>query len=131
MKLSLIGSIKIDSRWRKKLFEHNLQSLKPIDSPISWRMNIVGKYAPFCRKKIEDTNGGSLITIDDNLPYYQLIKNQLQNIRGNLVLFWMEDHWFLCSNKRLFFYLLHEFEKSDAEILTISHLMTSWERKPL
>lgn len=129
MKLSLVGSIKIDSRWRKKLFIHSLFSLGPILPLLSWRLNIVGKYASFAKKKIFNLDKNALITIDDDSSYYNIIKSQIQNSESNLVFFWQEDHWFLCSNNNLFLYLLSEFQKSDAEVLTISHLTSSWKVK--
>ena len=129
MKLSLIGSVKIDSRWRKKLFIYSLFSLGPILPLLSWRLNIVGKYASFAKKEIFNLDKNALITIDDDSSYYNIIKSQIQNSESNLVFFWQEDHWFLCSNNNLFLYLLSEFQKSEAEVLTISHLMSSWEVK--
>lgn len=131
MKLSLIGSIKVDSWQRKKLFIHSLTSLSPILSLISWQLNIVGKYADFTRKEIINLCHDAMITINNNDSYYRIIKNQIKNSESDFIFFWQEDHWFLCSNENLFFYLLDEFSKSQAEILTVSHLITSWERKSL
>lgn len=126
-----MGSVKINSIWRKKLFEYNLISLEPISSCVSWRFNVVGKYSNYVKDEITSNYKDSIITTDDATPYYQLIKDQIQNSNSDLVLFWLEDHLFLCSNKNLFLYLLHKFNESNAEILTISHLLTSWKRKPI
>jgi hypothetical protein len=131
MKISIIGSIKIDSRHRKKLFVHSLQSLKPISSLLCWRLNIIGKYADFARKNILNSYGDSVITVDDATSNYELLKDQIQKSESNIILFWQEDHWFLCPNKNLFLYLLQKFIESKAEILTISHLTISWEAKCL
>lgn len=136
MELSIIGSIKVDSRLRKKLFTYSLASLESVSSLLSWQLNIVGKYANFARKAISevqlptvDRDKDRLVTINDDSSYYQIIKNQIKNSESNLLFFWQEDHWFLCPQKNLFLYLLDEFSKSKAEILTISHLITSWEAK--
>lgn len=131
MKLSVIGSVKIDSRWRKKLFFHNLESLKPISSLLSWRVNIVGRYADWATKGILSSYKDATVTNDDDSSYYDVTKNQIQNSESDIILFWEEDNWFLCPCKDLFFYLLSEFGNSPAEILTIVHLVTSWETKPL
>lgn len=131
MKLSIVGSVKIDSRWRKKLFSYNLESLKPISSIISWRVNIVGKYADFSKNKILDFSKDAIVTNDNNSSYYQVIKKQIKDSESDLILFWQEDHLFICSNKNLFFYILQKFVDSKAEILTISHLTVSWGAKRL
>lgn len=133
MKLIVVGSIKIDSRFRRKLFMHNLASLNPISSLLSWNLNIVGKYADFAGQQITKRYSHAFITIDDNSSYYELVKTQISLLDNQapepLLFFWMEDHWFLCPNKSLFLYLLDEFEQSKAEILTVTHLITSWHRK--
>jgi hypothetical protein len=129
----VVGSIKIHSRFRRKLFMHNLVSLRPISSLLSWKLNIVGRYADFARREITKRYNHASITIDDNSSYYELVKIQISAL-GNqasepFLFFWMEDHWFLCPNKNLFSYLLDEFEQSEAEILMVTHLVTSWQRK--
>ena len=131
MKLSVIGSVKIDSRWRKKLFIHNLESLKPVSSLLSWRVNIVGRYADWATKEILFCYKDAIITNDDDSSYYYITKNQIQDSDSDIILFWEEDNWFLCPCKALFFHLLSEFINSPAEILTVVHLITSWETKPL
>lgn len=134
MKLSLVGSVKIDSSFRKKLFIYNLASLEPISSLLSWNLNIVGRYADFAHREITKRYPHASITIDDDSSYYELVKSQISAFDNlgrpePLLFFWMEDHWFLCPNANLFFYLLDEFEHSEAEILTVTHLITSWHRK--
>lgn len=131
MKLSVIGSIKLDSRWRRKLFVYNLESLKPISGLLSWRVNIVGKFAKFASEKIRESYPSAKATIDDSSSYYQITKDQLEKSQSDIILFWEEDNWFFCPNDNLFSYLLSEFEGSEAEVLTISHLVTSWETKAL
>jgi len=129
MKLSVVGSVKIGSRWRKKLFVHNLESLRPISSLLSWRVNIVGKYADFAKKQILDFYKDAEVTTDDDSSYYEVTKNQLQKSKNDTILFWEEDNWFLCQDGSFFMYLLSEFNKSEAEVLSISHLTGSWNRK--
>ncbi len=129
MKLSVIGSVKIDSRWRKKLFFWNLESLKPIYFLLSWRVNIVGRYASWAKNEILSSYKDAVVTTDDESSYYQVTKKQIEDSQNDVILFWEEDNWFLCPYSFLFSYLLSEFEKSSAESLTISHLTTSWKTK--
>lgn len=133
MKLIVIGSIKINSRFRRKLFMHNLASLELISSLFSWNFNIVGRYAEFARSEITKRYSHASITIDDDSSLYEIVKTQISALENQgpeaLLFFWQEDHWFLCPNKNLFLYLLDEFEQSKAEILTVTHLITSWHRK--
>ncbi|MSU54301.1 MAG: hypothetical protein EXS48_00475 [Candidatus Staskawiczbacteria bacterium] len=131
MKISVIGSIKVDSWTRKRLFSHSLRSLKPISSILVWNMNIVGKYAEAAKKEIAGVYNDAIIISDDNSSYYQIIKNQVSASPQDSILFWQEDHWFVCPNKNIFLNLLQQFEASKAEILTVSHLTVSWETKPL
>ncbi len=131
MKISVIGSVKIDSRWRRKLFLYNLDSFDIVSEILYWRVNIVGKYADFVKEEILKRYKNAVVTTDDDSSYYEVTKNQLQGSQYDIVLFWEEDNWFLCSSKYIFLYLLSEFEKSSAEVLTISHLITSWKTKKL
>lgn len=131
MKISVVGSIKVDSWMRKRLFSHSLRSLKPISPMLIWNMNIVGKYADAAKKEVVDFFKDSTVISDDENSYYQIIKNQVSGSQQDSILFWQEDHWFVCPNKNIFFYLLQQFEASKAEILTVSHLTVSWETKPL
>lgn len=131
MKISVIGSIKVDSWMRKRLFSHSLWSLKPIAPLLVWNMNIVGKYADTARKEIMNLCNDAVVISDDKSSYYQIMKNQLSASKQDNILFWQEDHWFVCPSKSLFFYLVEQFTNSKAEILTISHLTVSWETKPL
>lgn len=127
IKLSIVGSIKIDSWQRKKIFVDSLVSLEPILPVLLWNINIVGKYADFSKKKILALQKDAIVACDDNSPYYEIIKKQIDQSQSNFIFFWQEDHWFVCPNKNLFLYLLQEFSQSKAEILTISHLVASWE----
>lgn len=131
MKIYIIGSIKIDSKHRRRLFLSNLDSLKPISSLISWDFNIVGKYSEFCKSEINKRYNNVTISNDDETPLYNILKRQIANIQHSdpLFFFWQEDHWFVCPHKNLFFYLLDKFQKSEAEILKVTHLVDSWERK--
>lgn len=133
MKIYIVGSIKIDSKWRKKLFINNLTSLEPISSLIFWNFNIDGKYAEFSRREIMKRYNDVNITVDGESSYYQLIKAQISGVNAqypeSLLFFWQEDHWFICPHKDLFLYLLDKFQKSKAEKLTITHLVELWEHK--
>lgn len=129
MKLFIIGSIKIDSKFRKKLFLYNLDSLKPIASVLAWNFNITGKYAEFCRDEIIRRYSRAKITKDDDSSLYKIVKAQLSAVEEPMVFFWQEDHWFICPHKNLFFYLLDKFEKSKAEVLSVTHLVQAWEHK--
>ncbi len=135
MKLCIIGSIKIDSKSRKKLFRYNLRSLEPISSIISWSYNIVGKHAEFCRKEIIKRYNQASITNDDKTSFYELVKAQIFAVSNQesepLFFFWQEDHWFICHHKNLFLYLLDEFQKSKAELLVVTHLVELWEHKSI
>jgi hypothetical protein len=131
--LSIVGSVKIDSRWRKRLFTCNLDSLEPISRLLSWNLNVVGRYADFARREITKRYGNVTITIDDDSSYYELVQPQISALDNQdpepMVFFWMEDHWFLCPHVNLLLYLLDKFQQSEAEILTVTHLVTSWHRK--
>lgn len=131
MRLSAIGSVKINSRWRKNLFFHDIQSLEPIFGILSIRVNIVGKYADWAKKELLSRSHDAVVTNDDDSSYYQITKNQIENSEEDIILFWEEDSWFLCSHGELFFHLLSEFKNSSAEVLSVVHLLTSWETKPL
>lgn len=131
MKIYIVGSIKIDSKWRKRLFKYNLFSIEPISSLISWNFNIAGKYADLARQEIIKRYPQARITSNDDASYYHIVKAQLSAFTGQRsdlpLFFWQEDHWFICPDKNLFLYLLNEFKKSKADILRISHLVDVWE----
>lgn len=133
MKLFIVGSIKIDSYWKKTLFLKNLCSLEPISTFLFWNMNVVGKYNNDIRKEILKRYGASDITFDDASSYYEVVKKQISSIAQKdsnpLLFFLMEDHWFICPHKNLFLYLLEEFCNSKADILRITHLVEIWERE--
>lgn len=136
MKLFVIGSIKIDSKWRKKLFIQNLAAMELLPPLISWQwnFNLAGKYAEFARNEITRKYKQAYITIDDKSFFYNIIKSQVSTLDSakpeSLLFFWQEDHWFVCPHQNLFLYLLDKFQKSKAEVLTITHLVGSWECKP-
>lgn len=111
------------------MFVCNLMSLEPISSLLSWKVNIVGRYAEFAKKKLIDSYKDAVVTSNDDDSYYQIVKNQIENSESDIILFWEEDNWFLCPEKNLFFHLLSEFENSQAELLTIGHMIGNWQRK--
>lgn len=109
----------------------DMQSLMPIFGILSMRVNIVGKYADLAKKELLSHCKDAIVTNDDDSSYYQITKKQIENSSEDIILFWEEDSWFLCPCKELFFHLLSEFKKSSAEVLSVVHLLTSWETKPL
>lgn len=128
MKLFIVGSIKINSNSRRKFFLRNLDSLETVKTLFSWDFNIAGKYGELCKKEIEKRYKDAVVTNNDELFYYQIVKNQVSSINGEntLLFFFQEDHWFVCPHKKLFLYLLEEFEKSKSEVLRITHLTDFW-----
>lgn len=133
MKIYIIGSIKINSWLRKIFFIRNIQSLESVSSLFSWNFNIVGKYKNYICKEILKRNKEAVITFDDKSSYYEIVKKQISfvNEKENnpLLFFLLEDHWFVCPHKNLFFYLLEEFQNSKADVLRITHLTEFWERE--
>lgn len=132
MKIYLVGSVKIDSWWRKKLFIKNLDSLEAVKQLFYWNFNIVGKYAKSCRNEIIKRYKDALVTYDNDSAYYKIVKKQISQIGesgNNPLFFFMEDHWFVCPHKNVFFYLLEEFCSSKADVLRITHLTELWERE--
>lgn len=133
MKLFIVGSIKIDSYWRKKVFLQNLSSLEPVSDLLFWNFNVVGKYKEVIRQEVLKRYEDAVITGDDESFYYEIVKKQISQINetGNnsLLFFLMEDHWFVCPHKSLFFYLLEEFKNSKADVLRATHLIEFWERE--
>ncbi|MBI1866271.1 MAG: hypothetical protein HY005_01275 [Candidatus Staskawiczbacteria bacterium] len=133
MKIYIIGSIKINSWHRKIIFINGLRSLNSVSSLFYWNFNIVGKYAKSCRKEILKHYNDALITNNNNSTYYEIVKEQVSRIdksRNNpLLFFFMEDHWFVCPHKNLFFYLLEEFYNSKSDVLRITHLREFWRRE--
>ena len=133
MKIPIVGSIKIDSLSRKRLFINNLESLKTVSDLFIWNFNIVGKYAKECADEVKKRYGQVVITNDTMAPYYQVVKAQLSlpdTGTGDQILFFLqEDHWFICPHKNLFLYLLDEFKKSEARVLRITHLTEFWKKE--
>lgn len=129
MRLFILGSVKIDSCWRKKVFLQNIKSLEPISGILSWNFNIVGKHAEVCRREILKRYNGAIITIDNATSYHDLVKQQLDSAKGDLILIFLEDHLFVCPHKNLFLYLLNEFLNSTCDVLRITHLVEFWERE--
>ncbi len=132
MKIYIVGSIKIDSWWREKLFINNLVSLAPVSSLFFWNVNIVGKYRDSIRREISNRYKEANITFDDALSYYELVKKQiiyLPQDPNTLLFFFMEDHWFICPHKNVFLYLLEAFYHSTSDVLRVTHLTEIWERE--
>lgn len=133
MKIYIVGSVKINSWFRRILFISNLQSLDSVSSLFYWNFNIVGKHANGVRQEIIKKYPLAGITIEDASSYYDIVKKQISliNKKDNnaLLFFLMEDHWFVCPHKNLFLYLLEEFSNSKAEVLRITHLTEIWEKE--
>lgn len=130
--LTVIGTIKINSPERERYFLNAIESLAPVGDMFSWKLNIVGKYATIAQHEIEIRFPDVCITCDGTLDTYSIQRAQMDamDIRGPVIT-WQEDHLFICPHQNLFRYLYHNFYYLDAEILTITHLMTSWQRKVL
>jgi len=128
--MKIVGSIKINTNERKKLFLHNLDSLEPISSMLSWDFNIDGIYGEFCRSEITRRYSDAKINLDDTSSYYDIVIEQIDR-NNDLLFFWQEDHWFICPKKEDFLYVLDKFQKSGAEKLTITHLVDLWRDKSI
>lgn len=130
MKVPVVGSIKIDSYLRKRLFILNLEALKTVSGLFSWNFNMVGKYAPDCALEIKKRYPGAVVTHDNASSYYQVVKSQVDSYQDpDTVLFFLqEDHWLVCPHKNLFLYLLREFAGSKAQVLRMTHLTEFWEK---
>mgnify|MGYP001578779905 CR=1 FL=1 len=132
MKVYIVGSIRVNSWLRKMFFVSNLKSLKSVSSLFYWNFNIVGKYADSVRKEILKKYPEAKVTYDNESSYYALIKKQISAVGKNpktLLYFLMEDHWFVCPHKNVFFYLLEKFYNSKADVLRITHLTELWEHE--
>lgn len=132
MKVYILGSIKIDSWWRKKLLINHLISLAPVSSLFLWNFNVVGKYSDDVKKEIIKRYPGATITTDNKSSYYDVVKKQIALLPQDpktLVYFLLEDHWFVCPHKNVFFYLLEEFYNSKADVLRMTHLLELWQRE--
>ena len=131
-KVYITGSIKIDSWWRKKLLINHLISLTPVHSLFLWNFNVVGKYGRDAQKEIIKRYPGATISADNESSYYDVIKKQIDSLPEDpktLTYFLLEDHWFVCPHKNLFFYLLEEFYNSKADVLRVTHLIEIWEHE--
>jgi len=127
MKIYIVGSVKIDSWLRKILFINSIKSLDSVSSLFYWNFNIVGKYAKSCHKEVLKHYKDALVTNNNDSTYYEIVKEQISQIdesrNNSLLFFFMEDHWFVCPHKNLFFYLLEKFYNSKADVLRITHLL--------
>lgn len=130
--LTAIGTIKIDTPQRKIYFMRAIESLVPVRDLFSWKINIIGQHARPCHEILMPMFQEVEITNDDSASTYELQRAQMDSMlyRGPVIT-WQEDHLFICPHQLLFHYLLDEFRRSGAEVLTITHLITSWERKKL
>jgi hypothetical protein len=128
--LTIVGTIKIDDGNRREHFENNLRSLEPIAHLLEWRLNVAGRYGDSAQNAVEGRWPGSVVTTDDESPAYWIMRAQLDALPDDAVCwYWLEDHWFTCQHVSAFLELLEEFERSEAEVLTVSHLHSSWEQK--
>jgi len=130
MKIYIVGSVKINSWLRKIFFINSLESLNSVSSLFYWNFNIVGKYAAPIRKEISKRYNQAVVTSNDASSYYEVVKKQISSVNEkDLLFFFMEDHWFVCPHKNVFFYLLEEFKNSKADVLRITHLFEIWQRE--
>lgn len=130
--LNIVGTIKIGSAERQRMLIWNLESMQPIAHLLRWRLNIVGRCAQQNRTQILKRWPGAAITTDSQASAYQLLRQQLDGLDADSRVFmWLEDHWFLCPHVNLFTILFETFEKSAAELLSVTHLTTSWANKHL
>jgi hypothetical protein len=121
--LTIVGTIKLDNSERLEHAVNNLRSMEPIAHLLDWRLNVAGRHAP-------DFRPGGELTRDDESSAYWVMRAQLDALPDDAVCFyWLEDHWFVCQHVAAFLDLLAEFEESEAEVLTVSHLHSSWEQK--
>jgi hypothetical protein len=128
--LTVVGTIKVDDGERWEHFENNLRSLWPIAHLLEWRLNVAGRWGDSARKAVEGRWPGAEITTDNESPAYAVMQAQLDALPDGVACFyWLEDHWFVCQHVAAFLDLLEEFEKGEAEVLTVSHLPSSWEQK--
>lgn len=130
--LTIVGTIKLDSQERLAHFSNNLHSMEPIAHLLSWHLNVAGRYGPRARVMIEERwpDSRSLVINDDESSAYSIMRMQLETIPDDAPCFyWLEDHWFVCQNVVGFLQILDEFAKSEADVLTVSHLTCSWEQK--
>ena len=129
MQLDILGTIKIDNQERKQHLLHNLCSMEPILPLLRWRLNIVGQFAQFAKAEIAK-RCPEWITTDNNTPTYHLQRAQMNALSKDAWVFmWQEDHWFLCPHVNLFLYLLGQAAKLDVDVLTVTHMTTSWTNK--
>ena len=127
--LDILGTIKIDNQERKQHLLHNLRSMEPILPLLRWRLNIVGRFAQFAKAEIA-RRCPEHITTDNSAPTYHLQRAQMNAVsRDAWVFMWQEDHWFLCPHVNLFLYLLGQAAKLDVDVLTVTHMTTSWTNK--
>ena len=125
--LTIIGTIKIDSDERRDFLEHNLWSMRPIKNLLRWRLNIVGKHAEYTATYIQQDYDDVQLTHDDDTPTYYLQRAQMDRLdRDAPVFLWQEDHWFVCPHHMLFISLFDRFREFKADVLTVTHLTTSW-----
>lgn len=130
--LDIIGTIKIDTHERQHMFTYNLRSMIPIAHLLRWRLNIAGRHAAWARNEITNRWGDVEITLGDDVSMYHRQRRQMDKLaKDGHVFLWQEDHWFLCPHPSLFLYLLAAYERSGVEVLTVTHLTVSWERKQL
>ncbi len=134
--LYVVGSILLNSRERIKHLRDNLKSMEPIKDVLQWDFNIDGKYASKAEELIKSVWPNANITSDGQSTYYKVIKGQLDRAEQSVgengsAFFWLEDHWFVCTEPQRANELFQNFQNGKADVLTISHLKTSWERKSL
>lgn len=135
MVLYIVGSLLIDKRNRFIQLKNNIRSLLPIKDTLRWSLNLEGRFADKATKEIKAHWPNAKITNTPKLGYYDAIIQQIKTHKragakhNSPLFFWLEDHWFVCPHPKKFRRMLNDFNDSDTDILTISHLFTSWKNK--
>lgn len=127
----IVGTVKIDTMARVKAMFASLDSMKPMAHLISgWRLNIAGALCAEAAEEITHRWDNVRLTTDGERAPYLLIQDQIDSIdQDALLLFWQEDHWFVCPHIAMWEYVLDAFRQSSATYLQSSHLRTAWKRK--
>jgi len=126
--ITIVGTIQVGVQ-RSVYFQPSLHSIQPIsDLFSSWRLNIAGEKREWARSLIGKYWDDAIVTLDDNeASTYELITAQLQSLKDNdLAYTWIEDVWFVCEKPGRFRSLLDNFIRSQAAVMSVSHLLTVW-----
>jgi hypothetical protein len=128
--LTIMGTIKIDDGERLLHLERNLRSMEPIADLLAWDLNVAGYRADQAKIDIQERWPDAAVTTDDDSFAHPLMRAQLDRLPvDRLAFYWLEDHWYVCEDTPAFRRVLDEFAAGSAQVLTVSHLVCSWEQK--